>query len=147
MKGHRSILSMLVCLLAILLFSSCEVKPRPLVVGKDNCDYCKMTLSDTRFGAEILTPKGKTYVFDDPHCVIAFIKEKLIDPAEIKEVYLSDYSGNHELVSINIAHLYQSDELHSPMGGNIAAFESIDSLSTAMKGINGKRVIWDDLVK
>jgi copper chaperone NosL len=131
----------------ILLFSSCDVKPRALQTGKDNCDYCQMTLSDVRFGAELITQKGKIYVFDDPHCVISFIKEKKVDKSEIKDVYLTDYSGSHELVKINIAHLYRSDDLRSPMGGNIAAFENNDSLIKLMVAMKGERVIWDDLVK
>ena len=79
--------------------------------------------------------------------MIAFIREKKVTPAEIKDVYLSDYSGSHELIKIKVVHLYKSDELRSPMGGNIAAFESIDSLNKLMSAMKGERVIWDDLVK
>jgi copper chaperone NosL len=131
-----------------MLLPSCDVKPRVLQPGKDNCDYCQMTVSDLRFGAELITRKGKIYVFDDAHCVIAFIKEKQkVVPADIRDIYISDYSGDHRLVNVNEMHLYNSEELRSPMGGNIAAFSSLDSLHKYMANMKGERVIWDDIVK
>ena len=33
------------------------------------------------------------------------------------------------------------------MGGNIASFENIDSLTKLMAGKNGTRVVWDDIIK
>ncbi|HPV77921.1 MAG TPA: hypothetical protein PLX31_23695, partial [Gemmatimonadaceae bacterium] len=32
--------------------------PRPLVVGEDSCDFCKMAISDTRYGGEVRTSTG-----------------------------------------------------------------------------------------
>lgn len=140
--------NVILCWVIGMLVSSCASGPRPLKPGKDNCDYCQMTISDLRFGAELITQKGKTYVFDDVHCVIAFIQEKQkVIPAEIKDVYLSDYSGAHDLVSVKEIHLYSAEALRSPMGGNIAAFKSIDSLNKYMADMEGERVVWDDLVK
>jgi copper chaperone NosL len=139
--------TVMLCLSAGTLFASCDVKPRALRSGTDNCHYCQMTITDLRFGAELITGKGKIFVFDDAKCAIGFITDKKVQPADLKDVYLSDYSGNNKLISIKTAHLYRSDDLRSPMGGNIAAFESMDSLQQYMKGKPGDRVIWDDLLK
>jgi copper chaperone NosL len=148
MKGPETVKYTLAFFVIInTVFTSCNVKPVPLKLGVDNCDYCKMTVSDLHFGAELITQKGKLFIFDDPHCILSFIKEKKVEPSEIKDVYLSDYSGNHEMVNIKDVHLYRSEELRSPMGGNIAVFLSIDSLVRYMGNKKGERVIWDDLVK
>ncbi len=65
--------------LAILLMggliSSCNTGPEPFKFGKDNCHFCKMTISDARFGAEIVTTKGKIYKFDDVKCMQGFIDQ------------------------------------------------------------------------
>ena len=50
---------MLVALFSLSAFLSCATGPEPIRFGKDNCHSCKMTLTDKRFGAEIVTKKGK----------------------------------------------------------------------------------------
>lgn len=134
-------------LLSANLFSACEAKPRPLRLGTDNCHYCQMTLSDRHFGAELITTKGKILVFDDSNCAIDFIRDNKLAATEIGGIYLADYSGNNQLVSVKDAHLYRSEDLRSPMGGNVAAFSSLDSLERYMQGKAGERVIWDELSK
>ncbi|MCX8489678.1 MAG: hypothetical protein ORN54_01270 [Cyclobacteriaceae bacterium] len=42
----------------LLLFISCSTEPEPLVYGTDICHFCKMTLMDKKFGAELVTKKG-----------------------------------------------------------------------------------------
>ena len=72
-KQHS--LSALTILFISLLLSSCSAGPVPLKPGTDNCEFCKMTISDIRYGAEIITKKGKIFKFDDPQCAISFLKE------------------------------------------------------------------------
>ena len=50
----------------LYLFMSCNTKPEPFAIGKDNCSFCKMGIIDPRFGGEMITKKGKIYKFDDP---------------------------------------------------------------------------------
>ena len=45
--------------LGLMSFTSCSAGPEPIRYGQDNCHHCKMTLTDKRFGAEIVTQKGK----------------------------------------------------------------------------------------
>src|SRR5690606_22753916 len=74
---------------AVLMLSSCSSGPVPIQLNKDNCHFCKMTIADARFGAEILSNKGKVWKFDDAHCVIAFMKSGELKEADFKEVYFS----------------------------------------------------------
>ena len=76
----------LVALIVVMGMSSCNVKPEVIVVGKDQCCFCKMTVSDPKFGAEIVTVKGRNYKFDDMHCVLAFMHHNMIELKEIKDV-------------------------------------------------------------
>ncbi|HRI80568.1 MAG TPA: nitrous oxide reductase, partial [Cyclobacteriaceae bacterium] len=55
-----------------LFMAACSTEPEPLQYGKDTCHTCKMTLMDNKFGAEIVTDKGKIYKFDDMSCFLNY---------------------------------------------------------------------------
>jgi copper chaperone NosL len=131
----------------IMSFSSCSAGPEPIRTGIDNCYFCKMTISDARFGAELVTKKGKVYKFDDVHCITAYIKTKDVETGNVRDYYLTNYSGTHQLIKVNTVLLLKSDGLRSPMGGNIAAFDNADSLATIQKRFPGNTLSWNDLIK
>jgi copper chaperone NosL len=127
--------------------SSCKAGPEPIKAGVDNCYFCKMTISDVRFGAELVTKKGRVYKFDDIHCMVTYLKTNELDPADVNDYYLTNYSGNHRLIQAKSAMLLESDGFRSPMGGNIAAFDHADSLTAMQKLFTGNTVSWNDLIK
>jgi len=131
----------------MMSLSSCRTGPEPIKTGIDNCYFCKMTISDVRFGAELVTTKGKVYKFDDMHCILSYLKTNDVEPGNIKDYYVTNYSGTHQLINVNTALLLKSDELRSPMGGNAAAFDNKDSLATVQKRFPGNTVAWNDLIK
>lgn len=126
---------------------SCNTAPEPLKVGTDNCYFCKMTISDERFGAEIVTAKGKVYKFDDTHCILSYLKTKALPEANIKAVYLTNFNRQHQLLNTNKIFLLKSDQLHSPMNGNIAAFENTDSLKLMQQKFSGEIISWQSLLE
>ncbi|MDP4252862.1 MAG: nitrous oxide reductase accessory protein NosL [Bacteroidota bacterium] len=138
-------------IVAMLLVStaimSCSTGPNPIRYGQDDCDYCKMGISDRRFGFEILTQKGKAYKFDDMHCLLSFIQSNRVAKSEIAEFYFADFSGNGKWIRAADSYLLQSPALHSPMNGNVAAFASPDSLTKYRNELQGQQVLWKDLYK
>jgi copper chaperone NosL len=143
-KGSAAVIALLI----LLPFSSCSNKgPEPIRTGTDQCHFCKMTVSDARFGAELITKKNKVYKFDDMHCILAFLKNKEIDSKEIRDIYFTDFCGDHALMNVNGSLLLQSADLRSPMGGNVAAFTNKDSLSIVQKRFPGGLVQWSDINK
>ena len=128
-----------------LSISGCSSSPNPIRIGKDNCDYCKMTISDKRFGAEIVTKKSKVYKFDDEHCIIEFIKSNKIEKKDIAEFYFTNFSIPNQLIKLADAHFLQSPSLKSPMNGNIAAFENEDSLEKTFSKTNGNKITWEEM--
>ena len=126
---------------------SCTAQPEPLRPGIDNCYFCKMSVSDLRFGAELITAKGKIYKFDDMHCLLSFLKSKAVEEKQIKEVYLTDYAGTHALIPASAAYLFSSEDLRSPMNGNIAAFSNESDMEKTRIQMNGKVVKWSELNK
>jgi copper chaperone NosL len=135
-------------LLPLLLFSlnSCNTNPQALKIGSDNCAFCKMVISDNRFGGEIVTPKGKIYKFDDIQCILAFVKS---ETESFKEAsfYFTDFDTKHELLKSSESFLLQSDKLKAPMNGNMAAFSSRQNLEQALTTLSGQEVKWSALLK
>jgi copper chaperone NosL len=106
-----------------------------------------MTISDPRYGAEVITKKGKIYKFDDTHCVLSFLKTNELPAAAVKDIYLSDYCETHELLNVKGSFLLQTNNLRGPMGGNIAAFSNTDSLKKIQDHFSGVRIQWSEINK
>jgi copper chaperone NosL len=137
----------LVILLLIFILPACSERPQPIRVGRDQCDFCKMTISDNRFGAEIITNKGKIYKFDDAHCILKFLDSKAVLQEEIAGTYFTDFSSPHALIKAERAHFLQSPGLKSPMNGNIASFSQEDSLVKLLSRFYGNKISWEDMQK
>ncbi len=147
MSYPKNNLNLLLIMFFALFFSSCSIKPEPLRIGKDSCDFCKMTISDVRFGAEIVTDKGKKYKFDDQHCLSRFLHEDKVKDEDIAGVYFVDFNKPHDLIQAEKAFFLQSPELKSPMNGNVAAFSHNDSLENAVQLFYGNKITWREMLK
>ncbi|MCX6312114.1 MAG: hypothetical protein NT084_10835, partial [Bacteroidetes bacterium] len=62
-------------------------------------------------------------------------------------VYLLDYSGDGGFILADKAFLMKSEALHTPMGGNIAAFKDAASRQKAISELQGSPITWDELTK
>jgi copper chaperone NosL len=126
----------------LFILNSCTAGPEALIPGRDNCYFCKMTVSDNRYGGEILTTKGKVYKFDDEKCLSSFIDSRELDIKEIRDVYFTDFSGGHHLIKSGDAMLLQSDAFSGPMNGNTVAFSNRDSLKKYEQLYHGRPQTW-----
>ena len=125
---------------------SCNVNPEEIKTGTDNCYFCKMTISNNQFGAEIVTKKGKIYKFDDMHCITTYLKTKELSENNIKDIYVINFCSPHQLLNIKHAKLFESEQFRSPMRGNIAAFNNMDSLIRIGNIFPGKMMAWKELI-
>ncbi|MGB5007969.1 MAG: nitrous oxide reductase accessory protein NosL [Ferruginibacter sp.] len=146
-KGIAKFSNAAVAVILMATLGSCNTSPQPIITGEDACYFCKMTISDKHFGAELVTKKGKVYKFDDAKCLVNYLHTKDVADNNIKNIYLSNYAGTHQLIDVNNAFLLKAEGLGSPMGGNIAAFDNKDSLVTIQKRFPGNIITWNDLVK
>lgn len=143
-KKIRKALNTVIGLIGLLLIQSCSKGPQPIAFGKEACYFCKMVISDKRFGAELITKKQKIYKFDDAHCIASFLKSNYLSNEQIAEVYLVDYAQNGQLIQAEQSFLLKSEELRSPMGGNVAAFASTDSLLKLQAMLHGEQIRWQE---
>jgi len=133
-----------ICLLVLLL--ACSSDPEPLVYGTDACHTCKMTLMDKKFGAEIVTQKGRVYKFDDVNCMLSFYNAPENDPEQFKHRLVVDFLQPGKLIPAGDAFFLKSSEIKSPMASQVAAFESEDSMKKMKQEWNGIYMVWGELV-
>jgi len=132
--------------LLILGFISCSVEPVALRYGEDACHTCKMTLMDRKFGAELVTKKGKVYKFDDINCMLTLYNDGEIDPSEFSYRLVVDFSRPGTLTEAADAFYLKSPEIKSPMASQIAAFEKKEEMEALKKDWKGIYLVWGELV-
>ncbi len=115
--------------------------PRPIAYGKEACANCLMTVSDDRFGAELVTRTGKVYVFDSAECLAEFVQSHRGEAEGSLWVTQVDRPG--ELVPVSRATFVRTAAISSPMGLGVAAL-ALDRPAPA--GMTGPRLSWAQVV-
>jgi len=124
---------------------SCNTHPSPLVAGKDVCQSCRMPVADIRFGAEIITTKGKLYKFDDVVCMFHYLQNGLHPEEKIKQQVAEIYTNPLKLVDVDSCFFLKSDQLRSPMNSGAAAFESRRDADSFLNDYPGEILSWQQL--
>jgi copper chaperone NosL len=133
--------------LAALLLSACSRGPEPVLYGKDACQHCKMTIMDKRFAAEIVTDKGKVYKFDSAECMAGYVAANADLASNDKIMLLVSYYDRPGIFEDARKSVFLEDpSMQSPMGGNLAAFNSIRSAKSFEKDDKGKYLSWTELL-
>lgn len=134
--------------LLIVFFISCSKKPEPINYGKDACEHCKMTIMDTKYGAEIVTAKGKIFKFDAAECMVDFLKDdpkRLSNPEDLFLTVSIAHPGT--LIDARSAFFLIDKAFRSPMGANLASFESRQTAENNLQSPDGRILTWDELLK
>ncbi len=127
-----------------IIFSSCGPSgPVQISLNKDACTSCKMTIADGHFGSEVVTKKGRVYKFDDLSCLFHYLQE--LKEENIASFYVNDYNQENQLINATKAWYINSETLKSPMGGNIAAFNSKEDAEKAAKDLQVEVKSWNDI--
>ena len=134
-------LLLLTCL--CLSVTGCSTGPEAFVAGRDMCTFCKMAISDLRYGGEVITQKGKVYKFDDLHCLAAFLRSGDIKEKDIKQVLVVDLEKPNVFLPADQAVYLQGMGFKSPMGSNTAAFASGKSAASFLKEGSTEVLDWE----
>ncbi|HMN06055.1 MAG TPA: nitrous oxide reductase accessory protein NosL [Flavobacteriales bacterium] len=131
-----------------LLVTSCSVGQPEIKYGSSECAHCRMNVVDAKFGAAILTTKGRTYVFDAPECMVPFVGHngQLVEE-EVKGWYVSDFASPGTLIDATKAYYLHAPTLKSPMRGNVAAFATEEERKEASQHFPGDLLNWTAVKK
>jgi copper chaperone NosL len=144
-KKHKTATVLLLFL--SLSFFSCtnNTKAVPIKLNVDNCDFCKMSIADGKYGAEVLTEKGRTYKFDDIMCMMNYCKEN--SNTKISAYYVHDFTQDNVLIPATTAHFISGGTIESPMRGGVIAFSSEKDAKEFGTKLNAKGATWDAILK
>jgi len=123
---------------------SCNVSPKPINYGSDGCHYCKMTIVDKVHAAEMVTKKGKAYKFDASECMINFLVE--FDNSEVELLLTNNYTEPEVLIDATKATFLISENVPSPMGAFLSAFEIKAEAEKVQSEKGGQLYTWDELL-
>ena len=141
MQAARVVAALFLAFAALVALAACAPGgPRPIEYGAEPCSYCRMTISDRRFGAELVTAKGKLHAFDSVECVAAFA---LAQDAPPRGVWVTDYNRPGALLAADSAEFRRlAGAAGSPMGKGLVATRR----GEAPRGSDAPPMAWDDVL-
>ena len=94
--------------------------PRAIAYDRESCGYCRMTISDPRFGAEVMTATGKVHTFDSIECVASFVAAQGAE--SVRGAWVSDWNHPGTLLAADSAEFRRIEgPAGSPMGKGLVA--------------------------
>lgn len=123
-----------------LLFGmqSCSPEQQPIQYGKDDCAHCRMKIMDKRYGAEIVTDKGKVFKFDSFECLVDFTETSNLDTSTFAMSLTTPLDQPGILVNTSSSSYLVSELLPSPMGAFITSFSTPEAATTMSKQYPGQ---------
>jgi copper chaperone NosL len=103
-----------------------------------------MTISDVRYGGEIVTAKGRVHTFDAVECLASYFKQ-LNGREPLRAIWVSDYSTGN-LIPVDSAAFLWGGTIRSPMGHALIAVGR-DSLEAFRTRFRAQGVSWTEVLE
>lgn len=137
----------LIALAGTSLLAGCEPQPQPIRYGEDMGAHCRMTISDARFGAQLLTTTGKAYSFDSVECLAGYVLASPEAAGDAHSLWVTAYDDPGMLIPLDEAYFVRAPNLHSPMGENLAAFGEATPEAEALAAFDDAELLsWDEVL-
>jgi copper chaperone NosL len=128
--------------IVLFFLVSCGTKEaQPIKINVDNCDFCKMSIANGKYGAEVITEKGRVYKFDDILCMVNYCKEN--SNTKIGAYYVNDFAQDNTLIPCENAFFLSGGTIQSPMNGGIIAFSNENDAKEFGTKLNANPIKWD----
>ena len=135
----------LALLALVAFFAACRARePEPVVLNEDQCGYCRMTISDARFGGEAVLPTGRVLKFDAPECMLSWARAT---PADQRgDLYIIDLQHPGTFVAVKTAGFLAGTSMQGPMGGSLVGFASVAKAEEQRTMLGGRVTTWVELL-
>lgn len=129
-----------------LLFNltACEPKPQEINYGGEQCEYCRMMITEQEFGSQVLNHQGRSFKFDSVECMAAY-DITTDDPENIHSLWVPDFLNRDEWIEASSAIYLHSETLRSPMGLYLSAYSSNESAQSMKEDYGGEIVDYDQV--
>lgn len=118
-----------------------DLGPPKIVYGQQECDECRMIISEERYAAGLAIdgPEGIVkQAFDDVNCMVDVLRRQ--SAAAIP--YVHDYD-TLQWLDARAAHFLHSDNLQTPMASGLASFASRAAAQKLAERFPGKVIDFD----
>ena len=112
--------------------------PAPLDTRNETCRFCRMSVSDVRFAAQIVAPGAEPVFFDDLGCLSSFLKSTTSLQADAV-AYVADHRTK-EWVPAVAAVFTRVAGLETPMGSGVIAHKDAGSRDADPAARGGQNV-------
>lgn len=134
-------------LLSLMLAGCGSPGPRTVRYGAELCEHCHMTVSDPRFGGQLVTRKGRVFVFDDAGCLATFVNTGMVRPDEVQSVWVNDFLDSRNLLEAGAATYLEVQDLRTPMGSGVIAVSSPHEADSLVTITGGRILTWPDVLR
>ena len=132
--------------LGLLLLAACAQGPKPIAYGAAECAYCRMEITDARFGAQVLTPKGRTMDFDSIECLADYVAS--VPEGGSARAWVSDWEHPGTMLPVAEARLLRvRGPAGSPMGQGLLAVGRDANAAALASRLGARAVEWSGLVE
>ncbi len=127
------------------LMAACSAAgPVPIRMNEDACDFCRMTISDSRFGGEAVTATGRRHTFDSIECLVSW--SRTASAKDTRALYVIDTQHPGSFVAADSAGFLKAGFMKSPMGRGLVAFASPQRAEEQRAMLGGTVMTWRELL-
>lgn len=146
MRCPRLIARVLPAFLAacLALVACAPAGPRDVHYGEEACGYCRMTITDRRFGGQATSARGRIEAFDSVECLADWVNAAAAKSGELPPAWVTDFQRPGTFISVDSARFVRLVRASSPMGAGLAAVAA--SASTSSLAIDGPPMTWAELL-
>ena len=129
---------------AAVMIACAPQAPREIQLGVEECAFCRMTITDARFGGQVMSATGRIDTFDSVECLASYVLS--MDEAERPQAWVSDYSDPGSFLAVGDAQFVYGGSIHSPMGLALAAFPASRDQGELQGSFGGEVLDWDGVL-
>lgn len=125
-------------LLALAPAACGAVEPRALQLGDEACTYCRMVITDERFGGQVITKTGRQMVFDGTECLVSYLATN----DDVAGVWVMDAERPGTWTVAEHAGYLLDASVRGPMS-RLTAFASPEAAMRAREQMGGAVISWN----
>lgn len=138
------------CLAAVAVLAlapaACGVRPAHVHLGADECAHCRMVITDRRFAAQLLTDRGRAYLFDSIECLAAFARSGQVPEERAHSLLVTDFPSADGWIDARTATFLRSPSVQSPMGSGLTAHATEHGAREHQRLVGGEILGWEEVL-
>ena len=129
-------------IISIIIFNSCSVEPREIKYGEEVCNFCSMTVEDTKHASQIISKKGKIFTYGSIECMM---RDNLNSYNDLILASVNDFESEKALINAEDSYYLIHEGFKSPMGANLSAFKDRKIAEKLNGDHKGQVLNWEQL--